>query len=272
MVQGLQSGMQITELEEDVDSDVVAKIAENNQTNQEDDIEITLYTLIGTPTPSTMRVKGIINGRGLVILVDTSSTHNFIDASLVSSLQLRVDATKILEVKVANGSIVKTHGFYGKVLVCVQGVEFCIQFHVLALGGCDAMLGTQWLSTLGEIQWNFQLLTMSFYYGSQQVLLQGLRPSSGSSLMDCDQFFKTPVRKRFLLQISTAEGDVLAAKVPTAVESLLQEFYHVFETPRGLPPLKGHEHQSNLKEGTQPVCQRPYRYPFYQKNETEKIV
>ena len=90
--------------------------------------------------------------------------------------------------------------------------------------------------------------------------------------MDCDQFFKTPVRKRFLLQISTAEGDVLAAKVPTAVESLLQEFYHVFETPRGLPPLKGHEHQSNLKEGTQPVCQRPYRYPFYQKNETEKIV
>ena len=98
MVQGLQSGMQITELEEDVDSDVVAKIAENNQTNQEDDIEITLYTLIGTPTPSTMRVKGKINGRGLVILVDTSSTHNFIDASLVSSLQLRVDATKILEV------------------------------------------------------------------------------------------------------------------------------------------------------------------------------
>ena len=90
--------------------------------------------------------------------------------------------------------------------------------------------------------------------------------------MDCDQFFKTPVRKGFLLQISTAEGDVLAAKVPTAVESLLQEFYHVFETPRGLPPLKGHEHQSNLKEGTQPVCQRPYRYPFYQKNEIEKIV
>ena len=93
MVQGLQSGMQITKLEEDVDSDVVAKIAENNQTNQEEDIEITLYALIGTPTPGTMRVMGKINGSGLVILVNTSSTHNFIDASLVSSLQLRVDAT-----------------------------------------------------------------------------------------------------------------------------------------------------------------------------------
>ena len=65
-------------------------------------------------------------------------------------------------------------------------MEFCIQFHVLALGGCDVVLGTQWLSTLGEIQWNFQLLTMYFCYGNQQVLLKGLSTSSGSSLMDCN--------------------------------------------------------------------------------------
>ena len=36
--------------------------------------------------------------------------------------------------------------------------------------------------------------------------------------------------------------------------------------------MRGHEHQINLKEGTQPICQRPYRYPYYQKNEIEKIV
>jgi len=36
--------------------------------------------------------------------------------------------------------------------------------------------------------------------------------------------------------------------------------------------LRGHEHSITLKEGAQPVCQRPYRYPFYQKNEIEKIV
>ena len=45
--------------------------------------------------------------------------------------------------------------FCCNVSVCIQEVEFCIQFHVLALGGYDAVLGTQWLSTLGEIQWNF---------------------------------------------------------------------------------------------------------------------
>lgn len=82
-----------------------------------------------SPTPSTMRVKGKINGSRLVILIDTGSAYNFVDASLVNSLQLRVDVSKFLEVKVANGSIVKTQGFYSNVPVNVQGVEFCIQFH-----------------------------------------------------------------------------------------------------------------------------------------------
>ena len=36
--------------------------------------------------------------------------------------------------------------------------------------------------------------------------------------------------------------------------------------------MRGHKHQINLKEGTQPICQRPYRYPYYQKTKIEKIV
>ena len=80
-----------------------------------------MYALIGTPTPGTMRVKGKINGSGLVILVDISSTHNFVDASLVSSLQLRVDVIKISEVKVANGSIVKAQVSIYSTNMCSRG-------------------------------------------------------------------------------------------------------------------------------------------------------
>ena len=47
---------------------------------------LTLYALTGTPTPGTMRVRGKINGSGLVLLVDIGSTHNFVDALVVSSL------------------------------------------------------------------------------------------------------------------------------------------------------------------------------------------
>ena len=142
----LQSGVQITEVDEEVGSDLNKPIEQ-----EEEDVGITLYALTKTPTPGTMRVRGKINGSGLVILVDTGSTHNFVDVLLVSSLQLKVDVSRILEVKVANGIVVRTQGFCNSVLVCVQEVEFCVQFHVLALGGCDAVLDTQWLSTLGVI-------------------------------------------------------------------------------------------------------------------------
>lgn len=90
--------------------------------------------------------------------------------------------------------------------------------------------------------------------------------------MDCKQFFKVPVKKGLLLQIASVEASASDVRLPAKVEFLLQEFKAVFETPIGLPLLKGHEHPIVLKEGAEPVCQRPYRYPFYQKNETEKIV
>ena len=104
------------------------------------------------------------------------------------------------------------------------------------------MLGTQRLSTLGVIHWDFQFLTMKFHYKDQQVLLQGLSPSSGTSFMDCNQLLKGSMRKGLLLQITPAASVVLEDTVPTEVELLLQEFGEVFETPTGLPPVRGHEH------------------------------
>ena len=46
----------------------------------------------------------------------------------------------------------------------------------------------------------------------------------------------------------------------------------MFDIPPGLPPFCGHEHQIVLKEGTPPVCERPNKYPYFQKSEIEKIV
>lgn len=46
----------------------------------------------------------------------------------------------------------------------------------------------------------------------------------------------------------------------------------MFIEPCGLPPIRSHDHLITLKEGTLPVCARPYRYPLYQKGKIEKIV
>ena len=90
--------------------------------------------------------------------------------------------------------------------------------------------------------------------------------------MDRKKFFTASVKRGLLLQIVGVETAASEDRIPAKVDSLLQEFGQIFETLPELPPLRGHEHSIILKEGAQPACQRPYRYPFYQKNEIEKIV
>ena len=72
------------------------------------DAEITLYALLGSPSPGTMRIKGKINGHWLIILIDIGSTHNFVDAAMVFVLQLPLDSSITFEVKVANGASIRT--------------------------------------------------------------------------------------------------------------------------------------------------------------------
>jgi hypothetical protein len=53
----------------------------------------------------------------------------------------------------------------------------------------------------------------------------------------------------------------------------LDKYPKVFEVPTTLPPSKGeHDHSIPLLLGNQPPNSRPYRYPFAQKNEIEKMV
>ena len=46
----------------------------------------------------------------------------------------------------------------------------------------------------------------------------------------------------------------------------------VFETPKGLPPIRDHDHAINLILGSVPPNVRPYRYPYVQKSEIECMV
>ena len=82
-----------------------------------------------------MRVMGKIKHRSFVILIDSGSTHNFIDVALVSHLHINVDTSQVLEVKVADGDLIKTQGVCEDVPILLQGHKFLLHLHVLLMGG-----------------------------------------------------------------------------------------------------------------------------------------
>uniref|UniRef100_A0A2N9FIE8 Integrase catalytic domain-containing protein n=1 Tax=Fagus sylvatica TaxID=28930 RepID=A0A2N9FIE8_FAGSY len=246
---------------------------------EENDPEITLNALLGSPAPKTMRVTSNIKQQKAVVLLDIGSTHNFLDWKLAKNLKLTIDTSKTFKVKVANGAVINTKGEIKGLLIEVQGHQFQIDFSLLELGGSGVVLGTQWLRTLGVISWDFEKLEMGFTHQGKKVLLQGMKAGK-SSIQGSKEFARKSPTQGLLLQVSqlTESSDQepvhpsASQQIPPAIQLVLQQYASVFREPQGLPPLRGHEHQILLKEGTQPICQRPYRYPFYQKTEIENIV
>ena len=56
------------------------------------------------------------------------------------------------------------------------------------------------------------------------------------------------------------------------MQQLLQEFEDIYQEPKQLPSEREIDHHINLKEGTEPINVRPYRYAYFQKAEIEKQV
>ncbi|XP_075654799.1 uncharacterized protein LOC142624966 [Castanea sativa] len=211
------------------------------------DAEITRYALLCSPSPGTMRIKRKINRHWLIILIDTGSTHNFIDATIVSILQLPLDYSATFEVKVANGASIRTQGVFSNFKVIMQGQVSAVNLNGLALGDCELVLGTQWLRTLGLIQWDFLEMFMVFHHLNSTMKIVRLQPT-GLTIQKGTKFFRPPVKKGLMLQIvPLAATSSSSSQCALEIEELLTKFVVVFEIPTGLPPYRGHEHQILLK-------------------------
>lgn len=92
----------------------------------------------------------------------------------------------LFEVVVANGDKIASNT---GVRVFLQGDYLEIDFYLLPLGGFEAVLGAQWLCTLGPILWDFGQLLMKFILGGQAVELKGLA-SLRNQLVEGEQFAK----------------------------------------------------------------------------------
>ena len=234
--------------------------------------EITLHALTGWTAPKTMRITAKICARDVIVLIDSGSTHNSISERMANLLRLPVVPTQPFTVRVANGENLKCQGRFEEVQIDLHGTIFSLTLYSLPLTGLDVVLGIQWLETLGSVVCDWRKLTMEFRWKTQTKKLVGIdrKNIQAASIEEITKGIR-PSHALFVVCLQVAQTK-LQQSIHPSLHELLQEFSDLFIEPSSLPPAREVDHGIALKEGTEPINVRPYRYAHYQKNEIEKQV
>ncbi|KAL0551289.1 hypothetical protein IC582_010375 [Cucumis melo] len=228
-----------------------------------------------------MKIKGMIRGRAIVVLIDCGATHNFISDKLVTQLLL-LEESSHYGVILGSRSAVKGKGICKQVELLQGDWKIVNNFLPLELGGVDIILGMQWLHTLGVTEVDWRKLTLTFIQNGKKVALRG-DPSLTKVRVSLKHMMKTGTEydQGFLIECRALEGGIAFAElygidaVPTihkSIPTVLAKYEDIFYWPGGLPPHRAIEHHIHLKKGTNLVNVRPYRYAYQQKEETERLV
>ncbi|XP_022041421.1 uncharacterized protein LOC110944001 [Helianthus annuus] len=246
------------------------------------DPQISIHAIMGVNSFSTMRIVGTIGTSQIQILIDSGSTHNFLDSKLASKLQRFTKGVPVMKVRVANGKNLDCSQLCQDFQWPMQGVWFKTDVLLLPLDNYDMVLGVQWLQSLDDIVWNFKALTMQFKMDSKVIMLKGSN-SNEVSLCSVERLTNMLEKDNPMVQVQLYsmqpengsfqhQSSVVGCQPKDEMKALLQEFKDVFQTPKTLPPDRSCNHRIQLIDETVTINQSAYRYPVGQKDVIEKMV
>ncbi|KAI0519064.1 hypothetical protein KFK09_006504 [Dendrobium nobile] len=237
--------------------------------------EVSLNSVVGFTPSHTMKVKREIADHGVMVLIDSGATHNFISTQIVELMGMKLVDTGGYGVMMGTGKAEMGRGICKGVVLKIQGIQVKEDFLPLELGSTDVILGMKWLQTLGETKINWGTLRIKLRKGGRKMVIQGDAglTKAGFSLKSLIKTIQEE-GEGYLVELHSLEGmnGEEGGDIPLSVQPLIQEFEEVFQPPLGLPPPREQEHAITLREGVSPVSVRPYRYPQFQKDEIEKLI
>ncbi|KAI4365153.1 hypothetical protein MLD38_021167 [Melastoma candidum] len=159
---------------EEVSKDTEGEAEEDVGTVEVETLVVSLHALHGVTMSHknhTMKVVGYYKRRRLTILIDSGSTHNFLDVGVAKQVGCSIQSIPQKGVMVANGekmtcvSIVKVFRWQ------MQGHDYEADVLLMPLKGSEMILGMEWLNSLGKVLWDFTTLTMQYDHGGKSIKL-----------------------------------------------------------------------------------------------------
>jgi len=132
---------------------------------QEEPLQLSLSAVNGA--------NSYLKNNPLHILLDSGSTHNFLDISTAKRLHCEIKRIPPLQVMVAGGQQLQCSSMYKDFEWSIMGRKFSTDVMLITLGSYEMILGVQWLARLGPIFWDFGKLRIEFMYEGQKVVPRG---------------------------------------------------------------------------------------------------
>ncbi|KZV44867.1 peroxidase 64 [Dorcoceras hygrometricum] len=224
-----------------------------------------------------MKMRGMLNNREVIVMVDSGASHNFVSRTLIHQMGLVIDETIRFGVCLGDGTRVKCQGICHGLIVQLGSYTVSIVGHLFELGGVEVILGIEWLRTLGEVVVDWEKMDMRFQSEGNTVKLKG-DPTLQRTMLSFKSICKV-TEIEFAATLFSMDGNTDSKEIeysgewqPKEIQEVLDKFQMVFDKPVELPPRRNHDHAIHIKEGQGPVQVRPYRYAHRQKNEIEKLV
>lgn len=235
------------ELEEIEEGSTVVECEETMQC-QEGPKEISLNALAGSKTSSTLRLLGSIMGRMVNILIDSGSTHRFVNANLVKQLKLNPILVPPLLVIVIDGTSMMVDTVCKGLPFEIQNHKFLTDMRPFPLRESNVILGVGWLKMHNPITLDYQKLSISIMKEGKLVKLQGTQQQGSLqtiSMRSMDKLLhsgKGLTHGCIFMMTSTSQQTADNNDISPMIQPVLHKFQDVFREPEGIPLIREHDH------------------------------
>lgn len=111
-----------------------------------------------------IRRESAIKGQQLTVLIDSESTHNFVQKSVAHNLGIPLQELSEFRFFIGSGDYLICREVCRQVTIMIQEAAIIQDLFVL---------GVQWLETLGTVRTDYKKLTLEFECREDLVKLQG---------------------------------------------------------------------------------------------------
>jgi hypothetical protein len=145
---------------------------------------LSLHAMYGHPQGKAIQLRALVQNQVMVILVDSDSSHTFLNVALVHKLKVSATLVPQMTVKVSNGQSLSCTTEVKQFAWWIQSHTFQVDAKVIEMGTYDLVLDMDWLKLYRSMMCDWLEKWIEFQYQGITVRLHGMVPSQPQELLE----------------------------------------------------------------------------------------